>query len=28
MSLHGILPLTGWEKISSRVRWCFRFIPA
>ena len=28
MSLHGKLPLTGREKISSRVRWCFRFIPA
>ena len=27
MSLHGTLPLTGREKISSRVRWCFRFIP-
>jgi len=26
-SLHGKLPLTGREKISSRVRWCFRFIP-
>ena len=26
MSLHGKLPLAGREKISSRVRWCFRFI--
>ncbi len=25
--LHGKVPLTGREKISSRVRWCFRFIP-
>jgi hypothetical protein len=23
----GKLPLTGWEKISSSVRWYFRFIP-
>ena len=27
-SLQGKLPLTGREKISSRVRWCFRFIHA
>jgi len=27
ISLHGKLPLTRREKISSRVRWCFRFIP-
>ena len=27
MSLHGRLPLTGRERISYRVRWCFRFIP-
>jgi hypothetical protein len=28
MSLHGKVPVTGREKISSMVRWCFRFNPA
>jgi hypothetical protein len=27
-ALHGRLPLTGREKISSRMRWCFRIIPS
>lgn len=26
MSFYGKVPLTGREKISSRVHWCFRLI--